>query len=265
MPAFTDQTGRTILLESIPQRIISLVPSQTELLFDLGLDEQVIGITKFCVHPPEWFYTKTRAGGTKKLHIDTIHQLQPDLIIANKEENVKEQIEELATDLPVWLTDVNNLSDALNMILDIGQLTSRNEEAKTLANEISTAFSSIVKIPGKVKAAYLIWQKPLMAVGNDTFIHDMLCKCGLTNIFANRARYPEITIEELKEANCELLLLSTEPYPFKNKHVQDFQNLLTGTQVMLVDGEFFSWYGSRLLQSASYFSKLSADIIIKPL
>ena len=103
-----------------------------------------------------------------------------------------------------------------------------------------------------------------MTVGTDTFIHDMLDKCGLTNIFAHRARYPEITIEELREANCELLLLSTEPYPFKNRHVQEFQNLLPGTQVILVDGEFFSWYGSRLLQSASYFTTLCADIIIKP-
>src|ERR1700741_3198050 len=108
---FIDQTGRKISIPQIPQRIISLVPSQTELLFDLGLDKEVVGITKFCVHPPEWFQTKTRVGGTKQLKIDLIKQLQPDLIIANKEENVKEQIEELEKHFPVWISDVNNLED----------------------------------------------------------------------------------------------------------------------------------------------------------
>ena len=112
MQAFTDQTGHTIFLDNTPTRIISLVPSQTELLFDLGLDEQVVGITKFCVYPPEWFYMKKRVGGTKQLRFDIIHQLQPDLIIANKEENVKEQVEELSPDYPVWTSDVTDLPTA---------------------------------------------------------------------------------------------------------------------------------------------------------
>ena len=178
MPAFTDQTGRTILLEYIPQRIISLVPSQTELLFDLGLDEQVIGITKFCVHPPEWFYTKTRVGGTKKLHIDTIHQLQPDLIIANKEENVKEQIEECAKNYPVWVSDVNNLADAYEMIEQIGLMTGKIEKAGSLIARIKTNFSQLPTNDSRLKAAYLIWNDPYMTVGGDTFIHSMLEAAG---------------------------------------------------------------------------------------
>ncbi len=116
MPIFTDQTGREVSIPSHPQRIISLVPSQTELLFDLGLEEQVAGITKFCVHPEKWFRSKTRIGGTKNIKSALIHQLQPDLIIANKEENVKEQVEELAAHYPVWVSDIHDLQSALDMI-----------------------------------------------------------------------------------------------------------------------------------------------------
>ena len=111
----------------IPKRIISLVPSQTELLHYLGLEQETVGITKFCVHPKEWFNTKTRVGGTKAIKKDIIQQLQPDLIIANKEENVKEQVEDLAKDHPVWVTDVNDLESALQMINDIGELTGKTK------------------------------------------------------------------------------------------------------------------------------------------
>ena len=112
MSIFTDQTGRKITLDKPPHRIISLVPSQTELLYDLGLHNEVIGITKFCVHPQEWFQHKTRVGGTRQINIDIIHELRPDLIIANKEENVKEQVEELAGYYPVWISDVKHLEAA---------------------------------------------------------------------------------------------------------------------------------------------------------
>ena len=260
MPAFTDQTGRTILLESIPQRIISLVPSQTELLFDLGLDEQVIGITKFCVHPPEWFYTKTRAGGTKKLHIDTIHQLQPDLIIANKEENVKEQIEECAKNYPVWVSDVNNLADAYEMIEQIGLMTGKIEKAGSLIARIKTNFSQLPTNDSRLKAAYLIWNDPYMTVGSDTFIHSMLEAAGFENAFKTQKRYPEITIEELQIADCQLLLLSSEPYPFKQKHIDELQPLLPHIKIVLVDGEMFSWYGSHLQYAPGYFKEFRMSI-----
>src|SRR5688500_18812871 len=206
MPAFTDQTGRTTLLETIPQRIISLVPSQTELLFDLGLDEQVVGITKFCVHPPEWFYTKTRVGGTKKLHIDIIHQLQPDLIIANKEENVKEQVELCAKNYPVWVSDVNDLADAYEMIEQIGIITDRNKQAKEITGQIKRNFAGLQTANYKPQTCYLIWNDPYMTVGGDTFIHSMLEACGFNNIFADKTRYPEVTVEGLLHANCQVLL-----------------------------------------------------------
>ena len=144
MPVFIDQTGRSISLADTPQRIISLVPSQTELLFDLGLDKEVTGITKFCIHPKEWLRTKTRVGGTKQLKMDIIHQLQPDLIIANKEENVKEQIEELQQHYPVWISDVNNLNHAHEMIQQIGSITNKQQQANKINSNIRENFSQLV-------------------------------------------------------------------------------------------------------------------------
>ncbi len=261
MPSFTDQIGRTITLQNSPCRIVSLVPSQTELLFDLGLDEEVVGNTKFCVHPPEWFYTKTRVGGTKKLHIDTIHQLQPDLIIANKEENVKKQVEMLAAHYPVWVSDINNLEDAYEMIEQIGLLTNRIAEASHLVQKIKASFSQLQTINHKPKTAYLIWNDPYMTVGGDTFIHSMLEAAGFENIFKHKQRYPEITAEEMHDAGCELILLSSEPFPFKQKHADELKMKLNDsgsndTKIVFADGEMFSWYGSRLQYAPRYFEEL---------
>jgi len=250
----------------IPQRIISLVPSQTELLSALGLEKETAGITRFCIRPSTWYKTKKRIGGTKNLQIEAIRKLKPDLVIANKEENVREQIEQLALDYPVWLTDVNNLEDAVKMILDIGVLTGKIEMALSLAGEIKTAFDGLPKKRAWVKTAYLIWQNPLMTTGGDTFIHDMMMHCGFENIFAGKTRYPEINITNLQTsgphdpAGCQLLLLSSEPYPFKQKHLDDLRSQLPNTRIMLVDGEFFSWYGSRLLKAPAYFKKLIHEL-----
>ncbi len=261
MPLFTDQTGRTISLHSSPRRIISVVPSQTELLHYLGMEQEVIGITKFCVHPQQWFRSKTRIGGTKHLSIDKIRQLQPDLLIANKEENVKEQIELLANEFPVWVSDVNNLDDACSMIKSIGDILKKGDAANTLVESIRAEFSHLQADSTSLKAAYLIWKDPYMTVGHDTFIHDMFTRCGLKNIFADRTRYPTVTIEEL--ANCEVLLLSSEPFPFTQKHIDELQPMLPATKIILADGEMFSWYGSRLLQAPAYFRELLHKLKVK--
>lgn len=255
-----------MILESVkdlsiaPRRIVSLVPSQTELLHFLGLDYVTAGITKFCVHPPEWQVSKTIIGGTKNLDIGRINNLQPDLVIANKEENVKEQVEALAQNYPVWLTDVNNLPDALQMILDIGSLTKIYDKAQNLTKKISNDFSTIRLHEPAIPAAYLIWRNPYMTIGGDTFIHDMMSRCGLKNIFADRKRYPEISIAEIKDSGCRLLLLSTEPYPFNQTHITELELLLPGTKIVLADGEIFSWYGSRLLYAPGYLKKLFNQI-----
>jgi ABC-type Fe3+-hydroxamate transport system substrate-binding protein len=247
-------------LSYIPKKIVSLVPSQTELLFDLGLHDEVVGITKFCIHPKTWATTKSKVGGTKKLDITFIKALQPDLIIANKEENVKEQVEALAKLFPVWVTNVNTLQDALTMITDIGQLTSSIPKAKQIANQIKNNFETLSASTKNIKTAYLIWQKPYMTVGGNTFISNMLTTCGFVNIFANENRYPQITIEQLKALNCKLLLLSSEPYPFKEKHIAYFEEQLPNTKIKIVDGEMFSWYGSRLVHATKYFKELIQSI-----
>jgi len=239
------------------QRIVSLVPSQTELLFNLGLNNEVVGITKFCVHPQEWFKTKTRIGGTKNISIERIKSLQPDLVIANKEENVKEQIEKLEQFVNVYVSDVSNLDDAKNMIIKIGALVNKETKAKLLVEEIVIKFFQLDDVnQNKIPAAYLIWRNPYMSVGRDTFIHDMMQRCGFKNIFEHHIRYPEITIKQLQQLNCKILLLSSEPYPFKQKHINELQPLLPNTKIILVDGEMFSWYGSRLLLAADYFLQL---------
>ena len=250
-----------------PQKIISLVPSQTELLWYLGLEKEVTGITKFCIHPENWFTTRTRVGGTKNVNIPLIKKLQPDLIIANREENVKEQVEELAKDFTVWITNVNNLKDALAMIKDIGKLTHRIKKAQTLITRIKTNFSQLQTClrhrqatNRPLQTCYLIWQKPYMTVGGDTFINDMMKQCGLQNIFEDRKRYPEITLAQLQVAGCQLILLSSEPYPFKQKHADELHQQLPGKKILLVDGEMFSWYGSRLLEAPRYFKRLMESL-----
>ncbi len=251
-------------LPPFPQRIISLVPSQTELLYHLGLEERVVGITKFCVHPEAWFRNKTRVGGTKNVNIEKVLSLQPDLIIANKEENVKEQIEALAASVPVWVSNVNNLNDAYDMISTIGAMTDRSMQAAELIIKIKKGFDELeistqsITIP--LRCAYLIWKDPYMTVGGDTFINDMLARCSLQNAFAHLERYPQITLAELQAAKCQVVLLSSEPYPFKEKHIAEIEKALPGVKVLLVDGEMFSWYGSRLVEAVSYFSRFEADL-----
>jgi ABC-type Fe3+-hydroxamate transport system substrate-binding protein len=264
MPFFTDQIGNTIELTSSPRRIVSLVPSQTELLYDLGLQDEVVGITKFCVHPDDWFRNKLRVGGTKDLHIDRIHQLQPDLIIANKEENVKEQVEELSARYPVWVSDVSDLADALKMIHSLGEITNRLAKAGALIKDISENFRKleprILQHPGDILSAYLIWRNPYMVAGNNTFIDAMMKLCGLKNVFDDVSRYPLVNIEELKRLNCQLILLSSEPYPFSSKHIEELRPELPGSKFLLIDGAFFSWYGSRLLHAPYYFDNLLQNI-----
>jgi ABC-type Fe3+-hydroxamate transport system substrate-binding protein len=259
---FSDQLGRKIDINPNSQlRIISLVPSQTELLFDLGLDEEVVGITKFCIHPKEEVAQKEKIGGTKNLNIEKIRSLNPTLIIANKEENEKQQIEELAKDFPVWISDVIDLQSALEMISTIGKMTGKEKEAEKLNRKITENFSAPFAPLRLKKAAYLIWQNPLMVAGNNTFINDMLQRCGFKNCFQNlNGNYPEISAAQLQQANPEVILLSSEPFPFQEKHVEDFRKICPAAEIVLVDGELFSWYGSRLLHAPPYFQKLAESL-----
>lgn len=255
----TDQLKRTIKYSFPPRRIVSLVPSQTELLYTLGLEEEVVGITKFCIHPKVWLKQKTIIGGTKQFHHERIHQLQPDLIIANKEENSKEDIEKLSSQYPVWLSDIYTLKDALHMIKSVGSLTDREETGLKLAEDIATAFTQLPSFK-PLRAAYLIWRKPYMAVASNTFINEMLLNAGFINVFQRLERYPEIRLETLAAQAPDVLLLSSEPYPFNSSHFEEFQDACPNTIIKIVDGELFSWYGSRLLKTPEYIYQLRKSL-----
>jgi len=259
MPVFTDQMNRTVEVLPAPKRIISIVPSQTELLFDLGLGQEIVGITKFCIHPKDRVKSKIKIGGTKKLNINLIKELKPDLIIGNKEENEKSQIEELMQVFPVWMSDIADLDDAVDMIERIGELVGKNSEAKKMVQTINSGFFNLNIESQGLKVAYLIWRKPCMVAGKGTFIDDMLQKCGLTNAF-DTERYPEVSAEQIISAKPDVVLLSSEPYPFKEKHITEFKQLMPDAYVKLVDGELFSWYGSRLLHAPAYFKKLVNEL-----
>jgi ABC-type Fe3+-hydroxamate transport system substrate-binding protein len=251
---FIDQMNRTIRLEKTPRRIVSLVPSQTELLYDLGCKDRVVGITKFCIHPDKWFREKTRVGGTKQLNFDRIAELEPDLIIANKEENTKDDIERLALDYPVYISDISNVDDALKMIQAIGQIVNESNRAQVLSNQILNDYQSWPQLDGKV--LYFIWANPFMVAGKNTFIGQVLSDLGLENAIDDpNARYPELSELELSQLDLEYVFLSSEPFPFKEKHIKRLEKL-TQSKVLLVDGEMFSWYGSRMLKMKSYFETL---------
>lgn len=240
------------------RRIVSVVPSQTELLYTLGLEEEVIGITKFCIHPETWFRSKKRIGGTKVLKLDEIRALQPDLIIANKEENTQWEIETLANEFPLYMSDIYSLEDAFQTIGDIGALTGKETKAMHLIDSVRSAFIEL-KSDISRKVLYLIWRDPYMAAGQNTFINAMMECCGWKNALPisnekDYTRYPELNFEEISNINPEVILLSSEPYPFRQKHIDELQVLCPESKIILVDGELFSWYGSRLKFSPAHFT-----------
>ncbi|RYF48395.1 MAG: cobalamin-binding protein [Cytophagaceae bacterium] len=256
-----------------PLRIVSLVPSQTELLFDLGLTDEVVGLTRFCTHPAEKVAGKPIIGGTKNVKISAVAELSPTLIVANHEENTEADVVALREIAPVHITDIKTLPDALTMIREVGVLVDRRAKADALAHQIGASFAALRSevTADRPSVAYLIWRKPYMVAASDTFIDAMLTEAGFRNAFTDQTnpcqpnqrwvRYPAVTEADLKAANPDLIFLSSEPYPFAQKHIAELQAYCPDAQVRLVDGELFSWYGSRLLYSAAYFAELKRDLI----
>lgn len=264
-----DQMDRFVQVPEHPKRIVSLVPSQTELLFYLGLEQEIVGITTFCIHPKNKHATTTKVGGTKNFKIERIRALKPDLIIGNKEENSQKLIEELEGEFPVWMSDISTFEDALSMIEQVGELVSKQEAAKGLIDDLNARFQPFIakemvfhrrEAP---KVLYLIWNKPYMVAAKGTFIHEMLQLAGFSNAADEHDRYPAITPEAIADIAPELIFLSSEPFPFKDKHIAELQAIVPNSHIKLVDGELFSWYGSRLLHSADYFKELWKGLILK--
>lgn len=256
----TDHLSRTLLISPNPKRIVSLVPSQTELLAFLGCDEEVVGITKFCVHPSGWLKSKMRIGGTKNPNIERIKLLKPDLVIANKEENRKEDVIAISKFAPVWVSNIEDLTSAYQMISDIGYLCNKEKMAQELVYAIKFAWNELPCFHQK-SVLYAIWKDPYMFAGKNTFINHILNKMGLTNFatdFDNR--YPTLTLETIAGLKPDFLFLSSEPYPFTHKHLATFESILPKTHITIVDGEYFSWYGSRLLEAAHYLKDLTTTL-----
>ena len=261
---FTDQMQRRFTLAKTPKRIISLVPSQTELLYDLGLEDSIVGITKFCVHPYHFKSTKTIVGGTKNIKLEKIKELQPDIILCNKEENTKEIVETLTEFFPVHVSDVKNIEESLEMISQYGKMFKCNMEASKINNKIEfnlKDFQAFVKDIPVQKVAYFIWRKPWMAAGKDTFINYLLNVCKFENIYESHGRYPEVAIEKIQlEGDPTIVMLSSEPYPFKEEHAFELGRHTHHAKVVFVDGEYFSWYGSRLSKAFQYFKQLHKSL-----
>lgn len=250
--------GRKVQLPVRVFRIVSIVPSQTELLIDLGLSDRVVGITKFCIHPADLRKEKTVVGGTKNINMEKVRALKPDLIIGNKEENEQSDIEALEKEFPVWMSDIYTLEDSFRFMDLIGELL--DVDTKPLIEKIQNEFAELERLVEKQESKsvlYLIWNNPVMIAGGNTFIDDMLKRLNLKNL-SPAERYPVVDLSEQKEAP-DLILLSSEPYPFKEKHIQEFQTQFPHAKVQLVDGEMFSWYGSRLLKAPGYFRTLIAE------
>jgi iron complex transport system substrate-binding protein len=255
-----DQIGTTHTFETSPSRIISLVPSQTELLYDLGLEDKIIGITKFCVHPYHFKSTKKSVGGTKKVHFEKIRLLQPDIIICNKEENTLEMVEQLRKICPVWVTNIVTIEDNFQMITDFGQLFNCRTESQKWNDKLAfalTDFENYIKDKEIKKAAYFIWKKPFMVAGSDNFINELLKLNHFENIYQNKGRYPEIELKKMRlEGDPDLVFLSSEPYPFAEEDAFEIGRHTHHAKTVFVDGEMFSWYGSRLLKAFDYFKKM---------
>jgi ABC-type Fe3+-hydroxamate transport system substrate-binding protein len=251
---FTDHLQRQISVPAKPQRIVSLCPSLTETLYALGLGAQVVGRTRFCIHPAQQVHKATRVGGTKQIDYARLDALTPDLIIAEKEENTPDMVEHLGQRYPVYVFDIETVAQATAMIGELGQLTGASLMATPLQQAIKTAWHLLPQIPPPARVAYLIWQDPLMVAGHDTYLQSVLTQLGFDNVFLGREeRYPPITLDELRAAEPDWVLLSSEPYPFAASHREAFAAELPGARVELVDGEMFSWYGARMLEAVPWF------------
>jgi iron complex transport system substrate-binding protein len=243
-----------------PTRIVSLIPSLTEFLVDIGVGERLVGRTKFCIHPEDAVVHIPTYGGTKNPKVDAIVAAGADLVIMNREENRREDYEALAERTQVLMTDILTVDDALREMRIIGHTVGCETLAAHICDQIEDQRKAAT-YTDTVDVAYFIWREPWMVAGGSTYINDVLERFGMRNVFANEERYPEIQLSELIERRPSRVLLSSEPYPFKPKHIAEVENAVPGVRVEPVDGEWFSWYGSRMLPAFKSIIKWRKNLI----
>lgn len=242
-----------------PQRIVSLVPSLTEFLVDIGVGERLVGRTKFCIHPRDVVDAIPAFGGTKNPKVDAIIAAGADLVVMNREENRREDFESLSGRTNVLMTDVLTVADALRVMRRIGVAVGCGDASEKMCQKIESTLP--VKYATTIDVAYFIWRDPWMVAGGSTYIDDVLSRFGMRNVFADHSRYPEISTEDLQTSNPHHIFLSSKPYPFKDKHIAEIRAVLPDVQVELVDGEWFSWYGSRMLPSFKNISEWRKNLV----
>ena len=240
-----DQLGRELKLSALPKRIVCLVPSLTELLAYFELDQEVVGITKFCIYPEDWYKDKERVGGTKTIDIEKIRSLNVDLIIGNKEENTKEDIEALMQIAPVWMSDVNSIEDTYHLIASLSSIFNKEELGAQLIQNLRSYFQLHATEGAGKSVLYFIWHNPGFVAGKNTYIDSYLAALGYRNCVSVE-RYPDSNT--IGEINPDVVFLSSEPFPFQESHVSYYQSLYPDAEIKLVDGERYSWYGVRTLR-----------------
>ena len=268
-----DASGEAFVPEEPPRRIVSLIPSTTELLCDLGLADCLVGVTAYCVEPREVVRAKARIGGEKDPDLEKIRALGPDLVIANIEENVRAHIEALrGLGIRVWVTYPRTVAESLRMIRELGEVTGTAGRAEAIAATLEQELAAMRAAPGRepVRVFYAIWRNPYMTVGGDTYIADVLATCGAANAFADApTRYPAVTLDEVAARRPEVILLPDEPFRFRRVHLKDFEPYLDVPAVRegrihLVDGKPFSWHGRRLSDALRLVPALLRAIDIEP-
>ncbi len=251
----------------LPERIVSLVPSLTESLFALGLGDRVVGVTDWCVHPAEALAALPRVGGTKDPDVDAIAMLRPGLVIANHEENTRRTVTRLeAAGIPVWVTYPRTVAEGAALLRELALLGERSAELESIVAPVEDAVARALgaRRGEPVPVFCPIWKDPWMAVGADTYAHDMLGLCGGRNVFAgaSKRRYPIVSEAEIVAARPEVILLPDEPYAFGAEHALALRALpvpaATNGRIHCFDGTLLSWYGPRILRAIGLFRSLLA-------
>jgi len=257
-----DDEGVTHHFRQAPQRIVSLVPSLTESVASLGGADRLVAVTEWCVHPQDVVKTIPKVRGTKNPYVKKILELKPDLVLANREENRERHVVELRRHVPVFVTYPRSVFDALKTVKDLGVLLEAPERAAEIAEACETLIDGIHESADPYfHTACLIWRDPWMAVGPDTYIHDLLGHFGFVNVYRDEdGRYPETSLQELSERGAEIVLLPSEPYEFQDNHREEVQaavwQRVPGCRVVLVDGSYLTWWGTRTLAALRYLTSL---------
>lgn len=251
-----DASGALVVLPASPTRIVSLVPSLTELCFDLGLEDRMAGATIFCTEPRDRVSRLPRVGREKDPDLGRIRSLAPDLVLANVEENRREVVEALrAEGVAVWVVYPRSVAEGIVLVRELGEMTGAGSTGAALAARLEARLAQVVaRTAARPRARVFcpIWRNPYMTVARDTYVHDMLSVCGGDNVFGHRStRYPTVTLEEVAAARPEVVLLPDEPYRFRPVHLADLEPLaetpaLRAGRVHFVDGKLLSWYGTRI-------------------